>query len=492
LTKVLAMATAGVFYLGLVGVAVDASFGGKEASRLATAASAERSAPSSDGGASAGGPAADPAVGVAGAASSVAGGAGASAATAGRSTSASALGPRGATSAPSVIRIGIHDDDPGAAFSQFGVKGGPTGNQQVWVRKIVDWINANGGMGGRRVEIVVHVTESLNGTFDQQAEKACAQFTEDNKVAAVVGGARVPTLNLVDCLAGHNTPLIWNYTYMADQATYAKYDRYLYMPAMVSAERLGVWVDELAAQGYLKDGIVGVVRYDDPIHVRFVNNVLRPTLAAYGVAIKDEAAFRAASAASSAADLSAQANNAVLRFRTDNINRVIFVPTAAVVPLLWFAAAESQSYRPRYTLSTYDNPAFQNDNAKDTGQLVGSLAFGWTPAGDVAWPEQAPLNPSQKRCVDITGDATPQGTGSVRRFCDGLMFLKAVFDRGAEPTPDGIKRVVEAMGSSYESAWAFSNRYGPGRHDGVDAGRIAAWDGGCKCYRYTGPLRAIP
>jgi hypothetical protein len=260
---------------------------------------------------------------------------------------------------------------------------------------------------------------------------------------------------------------------------------------MVSADRLGVWIDALADDGFFAKSTIGLVRYDSAIHRKLADRVLKPRLAAHGASVKEEVAFRGATGAASAADLSAQANNAILRFQASGVNRVIFEPTSAVLPLLFFAAAEAQHYRPKYTMTTYDIPGFQSDNAPAT-QLDGAKAFGWTPAGDVAWPQQPPLNPSARRCVDITKGADPPGNGSVRRFCDGLMFLKYLFDHGAEPTPGGIRRAVDAVGTSYESAWTFATALGPGRHDGAATGRLETFGGPCACWTYTGPERAIP
>lgn len=388
------------------------------------------------------------------------------------------------------ILVGVHDSDPGAAFAQYGVKG-KGGDQGVWIDKIVAWINANGGMGGRRLQIVHYVTQSLNGTFDQQAEQACVALTEDTKVVAVVSGAQVPTLNLADCLARHQTPLVWSYQFMADQATFDRYADYLYMPNMVSAERLGVWIDALADDGFFNGGTIGIVRYDNAIHRTLADAVIKPRLAAYGATVKEEVAFREATGAASAADLSAQANNAILRFRASGVNRVIFEPTSGVLPLLFFAAAEAQQYRPKYTMTTYDVPSFQAANAP-AAQLDGAKAFGWTPAGDVAWEQQPPRNPTAALCVGITEGADPPGNGSVRRFCDGLLFLKNLFDQGADPTPAGIRRAVDGLGGSYESAWTFATVMGPGRHDGAAVGRIETFGGACGCWAYTGPERAIP
>lgn len=400
----------------------------------------------------------------------------------------------GSPAAGGTIVIGVHDDNPGAAFGEFGVEGGPSSDQGVWIRAIVDWINANGGMGGRQVELVHHVTESLNGSFDQQAERACAFFTEDNDVVAVVSGARVPTLNLVDCLARHDTPLVWDFHFMADRATFDAYPDHLYMPSMVAADRLGVWIDAIAGAGFLDGGVVGVARYDTPIHDRFTNDVLAPALARNGSGITEQAAFSGAAGAASAADLSAQATNAIVRFRSRGVNRVVFVPTSAVMPLLFFAAAEAQGYRPRYSFTTYDVPAFQNDNVPRPEQFDGTIAFGWTPAGDVAFAQQPqPLPPPAQLCVDITREATPTGNGSVRRFCDGLFFLKHLFDNGAEPTTAGIRRGADALGAAFASPWTFATAFGPGRHDGAAVGRLLVYDlDGCECFTYAGGDIPIP
>jgi ABC-type branched-subunit amino acid transport system substrate-binding protein len=495
---VLAVAVAVLFYGGLAGVAIESAFEsgggdgvagsgflqagddgstGADDDLLGDGAGEDGGDPSSVGGATGGGR------GTTGAGGAAGGG--------GRTSGGGSSGGGGG-GAGGTIKIGIHDDNPGAAFGQFGVQGGPSSDQGPWVRKVVDWINANGGMGGRKVEIVHHVTASLNGTFDQQAEQACTQFTEDNDVVAVVGGARVPTLNLVDCLARHDTPLVWNYQFMADKATLDKYRDHLYMPSMVNADRLGVWMDTMANDGFFAGGTIGLVRYDNPIHEYVTEKVIKPRLAARGLAVKEEAAFRGAQAAASAADLSAQANNAVLRFQASGVNRVILVPTSAVLPLLFFAAAEAQGFRPKYTMTSFDVPDFQTANAPGS-QLSGAKAFGWTPAGDVAWEQQPkPLPPAAQRCVDITAGTDPPGNGSARRFCDGLMLLKTIFDRGAPPTTAGIRAGIEGLGTSYQSAWTFSTSFGPGRHDGATVGRVVAYDDGCECFKYTGGDIAIP
>ncbi|HVV36599.1 MAG TPA: hypothetical protein VHC63_08350, partial [Acidimicrobiales bacterium] len=179
------------------------------------------------------------------------------------------------SSATKPIVIGIHDDNTASAAQAYGVKG-LQGSQMPWINEVIDWINKNGGMGGRKLEVVAHVTENLNGTFDQQAQEACVDFTEDHHVVAVVGGAKIPTLNLVDCLAKHKTPLVWDYHFMADGATLDRYADYLYMPTMVRLERMGVWIDAIAERGFFANSKIGLVRYDEPLSKRLADQVIKP------------------------------------------------------------------------------------------------------------------------------------------------------------------------------------------------------------------------
>ena len=405
-------------------------------------------------------------------------------------------GPGGSPTTPpragGTIVVGVHDDDPSTAFAAFGVIGrGADSDQQVHIRNIVKWINANGGMGGRQVQLVSHVTESINGSFDQQAQNACTALTEDAKSVVAVSGARVPTLTLPDCFARHGVPLVWELPYYVDKATYDRYAGYLYQPSGIRAERLGVWIDMLWEAKYFDGGTIGIIRWDRAIDARLTNDVLKPALARHGLRITEEVAVAAATGASSAGDQAAASSNAILRFRNKRVNRVLFLPTHGVLPLVFFPAAESQGFRPRYSMTSMDSPAFQTDNAP-AAQLAGALAMGWLPAGDVYLEQQPPLWGSAQQCVDMTPGANPPRNGSVRRYCDGLLFLKAVFDAGAEPTPASIRATVDRMGTSWESPWTFRTQFGPGRWDGAAAAQLVAYDGPCDCWKLTGAVRPIP
>ena len=385
----------------------------------------------------------------------------------------------------STISIGIHvSEDLQAAYAALGASGAE-GDVRPAIDKVVAWINEHGGLGGRKVLPNYHGSDALNGSFDSQAAEACAHFTEDHHVFAVVSGAVLPSLNLPDCLAKKQTPLVWNYHYLLDQSVWDQYRPYLYMPFAMSAERLGnVYADELVAAGYFDKGArVGIVRYDNPQHQRFSTALLRPRLAQHGIQVVEEIAVRQPPTAASAGDTAAQLSNGILRLRAASVSHVLFVPSGGAVPFVFMSEAEGQGYRPRYGMNTLDIPYFVSDQAP-ASQLSRALAIGWSPASDTH-REQQPLSPPRKLCYDLTNSQQAQ------RFCDGLFFLKAAIDRAPVSDAASLRAAVEGLGNAFDPVFTFATRFGPGRHDGASAIRVVAYDTGCECFQYTGPVKPV-
>jgi hypothetical protein len=494
LRKALSLATVLVLYASLASLGAENAFKGTGAAPAAQAAGASQQQVLGASGES-GTQASDsgPGTGASALATTAGSTAGGPSATGPGSVAAAGVAAGGRTAAGAAggpILVGIHDDDPGAAYAAYGVNGQP-GDQEAWVNKMVAWINAHGGMGGRQLVTVPHVTQNLNGSFDQQAQEACTDFTEDHHVVAVVAAAKVPTFNEPDCLAAHKTPLVWEFDVMATQSDFDHYGPYLYEPAFPSGDRLGVWIDAVADRGFFNGGKIGILRYDTPQSGYLDNNVIRPRLAAHGLSVTDEFAYNNASGASSAADLSAQSNSAILRFRSAGINRVIFEPSTNIIPLIFITAAKASGYRPTYTWSGFDSATFEEPNAS-ADQLAGTLVFGWHPSLDVDESQQPPSSPASSLCLSLTSDAKPPGNSSVRRFCDGLFFLKALFDHGAQPNPESMQATAEALGTSWDSPFAMRTAFGPRRHDGASVGRLSGYDTGCSCFKYVSGDIPIP
>src|SRR5262245_22786817 len=175
----------------------------------------------------------------------------------------------GSGSSGGTVKIGIHmSANLQAAYAAFGAKNAG-GDITPQLNAVVDWINAHGGMHGRKVVPVFHASDPLNGTFDSEAQAACSDFADDKHVFAVVSGAVLPTPVTPDCLSKKLVPIVWDYHFLVDGTGWSQWMPYLYMPFSVSGDRMGFYVDQLAANGYFNPGAkVAIVRYDVPEHAR--------------------------------------------------------------------------------------------------------------------------------------------------------------------------------------------------------------------------------
>jgi ABC-type branched-subunit amino acid transport system substrate-binding protein len=386
------------------------------------------------------------------------------------------------------ITIGVHfSTDLTAVFTAFGAQPPPSDARPV-VLAIIDWINKNGGIGGKAVDAVLHETNPTNGSFDSQAQLACTDFTEDHKVSFVVGGAIMPSFGLAECLAKRNVPLVWEYQYLLDQASFDKYPSHLYQPFTIVGDRMRVYVDGLFSQGFFAKGArIGLLRYDTPVHKKFADGVIKPALASHGLKLTSEIAVRSPASAGGAGDTAGQLSNAVLRLRSANVDHLLFVPTGAAMPFIFGPVAESQGYHARYGLNSLDIPVFLAENLP-AAQLRDALAVGWTPAADVFGPDTPnKADPAEAQCFKLTRDHRDFSV----RFCDGLFFLRTALEGVAGTTPADLRAAVDRLGTRFDSPYTFSTRFGAGRHDGAAAWRPVAYDEGCKCFRYRGAVTPL-
>lgn len=382
--------------------------------------------------------------------------------------------------------LGIHTSNSGAALTAAGISDGDAATHEQIVRSLVDDLNARGGIGGRLIEPVIHVTDSLRGSFSQQIAEACADFTDDHHVDLVLDGALVPRFDMSACLAQHDVPMIWEYGAMVDRATLAPVEPYLFMPSMPLADDLGVSVDLLFEHGFLTaDSKVGLLRFDDAASNRFARNVLEPGLRRLGLAITEEFAYSPASGASDAGTLATQSGNAVVRMRSRGVDRIIFVPSFAVLPVLWWPAAESQGYEPKYAMFTYDTLGLQVSNASD-GQLDGSMAIGWAPAGDTTAARKA--SAWDRHCTEVTGE---EGF-TAHRYCNGFVVMEQAFRDLRDTSSAAIRAALESLGEATPSALTFSSQLGKGRHLGARQVQAMTYASACNCFEYVGTRRSLP
>jgi hypothetical protein len=397
------------------------------------------------------------------------------------------------------IRIGLqfNDDSSDSTFHAVGARGVSTGDVGGSFRALIDSVNAQGGVAGRKLVGVFHKVNNSDGTFDSQAQVACTRFTEDEPVFAAVLDGNL-NASLPACLASRKVVTIPTYNVFFDGKQLADWAPYVYWPGSISGDRLAVYVDGLAEQGYFDPGAkVGLLRWDTPQNERVTRNVVRPALGRHGIGPGsiDEVAVSDVKSVAALGGIAAELGNAILRFRSRGVTHVMFAGTQGAVPFFFLPQAESQNYRPRYGWNSFEFPEFVRLSAPPQ-QFHRSVGVGWYPRRDVAEANDPGGNPASDLCVSILRKAGKRpadrsSTDQMESTCEGIFFLKAVLDRADELSPAGIRGAADRM-RDYASPTTFSASFPAGRFDGASAYRPFAYGDDCSCWRYTGPQKPIP
>jgi hypothetical protein len=111
-------------------------------------------------------------------------------------------------SASGPIKIGFIVTNASNA-GDFGVSSGQTFSDQQLYDALVAAMNKRGGINGRKIEPVYGVTDTAAPDWSTQFQAACAKFTQDNHVAAVLGYIFVFMDSFESCLARAGVPHLY-------------------------------------------------------------------------------------------------------------------------------------------------------------------------------------------------------------------------------------------------------------------------------------------
>jgi ABC-type branched-subunit amino acid transport system substrate-binding protein len=408
----------------------------------------------------------------------------------GSRTAASAPPAAPTTAEPAgTVDIGfVHEAQITVGSSIGATKNTNAGDTKAQAQAVIDVVNRTGGIAGRQVKPVWYKNDVNSGSYDARAQEACATFTEDHHVFAVVS-TWVSPYRLADCLAQRRTPLISEARQPYDETNFSQLTPYLYMPGRMNGTRLNqVYVDELANQGFFSGAVVGLARFEGALYDRLAG-VIKTRLQAQGVRLAAEATVRTPSSTTDFGGATAEMSNAILRFRTAGVTHVLFAENNGILPFFFLQEAESQGWRPRYGLNSEHGTETLEQYLPPT-QLQGSAGVGWLPGADVNAAQESGL-PHAQACDEImrrAGIAYPERVAvqASRGYCDGLLFLQAALARTRSLSPDALRAGTEALGSSFGSALTFSTRFLPGRYDGASSVRHLAYEAACRCFRYRG------
>ena len=422
------------------------------------------------------------------------GGAGSAPGTGGGGSGGGPVQPGGRVDAPGVtaseVKIGFIAITGSERYGKtFGFNTASYGDVKGQIEAVVAWANARGGLAGRKIVPVIR-EHDLNNDSKATEAAICAGFTEDDKVFGVVLlGHGYPESR--DCYAKARTLVFDPSAFTYDTGTFTRLAPYYWSPSFPSYSRtVRALVPAIKAQGYFTGNLkIGVVSYDVGVYRNIVEGDLRPALRAVGQNIGEVRYLRNTDIPTIQAD----ASQAVLAFKGD-VTHVIFVGLGPFAPL-FMSTAESQGYRPRYAITSFDSPRFTETfaAANPQEQLKGAVGIGFSAPQDVEDPRLPFPQPFEKPCVDLLKAA---GHAFAKRadsryglaYCDSVFMLQAAGARVRGPlTIQSWAAAAEQLGSSVVAPSAFATRFGPGRKDGGDGFRYLRWAG--TFFEYAGGVR---
>jgi hypothetical protein len=412
------------------------------------------------------------------------------------------LGSRGSTGAATTksklppIEIGTYYLEGGTeAVAAAGATGLVIPDNKPYFDAMVKYLNAHGGLGGRQIKPVAFKYVS-GGDPEAQDAAACATFTQDHHVYLVIGGISSGAGQLAPCLTKRGVPLIGG-NLGGDARYFRDNHRFIYEPGQVNFTRgLSVLVDDLRAQRFFEggDAKVGLVQYTGGVYDNAVQDGLIPALARVGLKLAD----RVKTEGTDNAVIASASANAVLKFRSEGINRVVFMAPGGAAALYFMNAASSQHYTPRYGIWSADSPSIiAVAAAKD--QLANAIGIGYQPGLDVGSAQDpTATTPVAKKCLafwDSLGKSDSSGLNNPlkRAMCDGFTTLLRAVGHSADTLTStaALEAGYDAIGSGYQPASTFLMRFGPGGHDAANGFRRLAYRSDCSCFVYTGTTRRL-
>jgi len=201
-------------------------------------------------------------------------------------------------------------------------------------------------------------------------------------------------------------------------------------------------------------------------------------------------------------DIAANISSAVLRFKSQGIDRVIMFAKGGGVWLLFTRAAEGQDYHPRYGLSSWDFPRAIGPLISES-QHEGAVGVGYLPLVDNYVQGLPEPNARQQECWRIINE----GTGSnyqdfssnpavgAMAVCESMFIGKTALDLapGAPIVRDRIPTLYRQIEDRFEPFAFHRLRFSDRSPDAITVWSPFAYvQDGCACFRYTGDPRPIP
>ncbi len=354
---------------------------------------------------------------------------------------------------------------------------------------VINDINGHGGAAGRKLVpswIPVQATDN-----DTQRQQRCIGAVQDAHPVALMAIFNL-TAGLSACVQKSNVLLIDVALGAGDEQLYKQAKDHAFSPSQITRDAEQKLVLGLAhAAGKLPAGkTVGLVSQgDDPMYPRVIRNTVIPLLRSWGVPYDEQTL-------SSGSDTNGM-SAAILKFKADNVDTVVFSLGSGGIPeVLFMQAAEQSQFRPAYLMGDSTDTNFVGSQAPPN-QIKRISGAGTYPLANVR-ADQLPSSPSEKKCLalmnkEIGGYTNRYSSLTGTLYCEIIQSFAFVASRVVGPvTPTSWAAAFHALGRAYAPVTTFSTSFLPGRPDGASSYRTLGYGAACRCITYTSPARVIP
>lgn len=367
----------------------------------------------------------------------------------------------------------------------------PTDQQvDAFYQAMVNYVNSHGGLLGKKIKPVYFSINPVSLAGNAAPQEMCTDFTQDNHAFAVMDLANV-SQTFISCLEKAGTIAFDPAgSSQLDDTSFAQNALYATAGALSLTRVASVEVNGLFKQGFFGSGAkIGLVGYNSPAFTQAVSQALKPALAAHGLHLTDQQLVAPVAGLSDVAPTQQAISSAVLRFKNEGINEVLFFDAEGGTVNPWTQAAMAQNYFPRLGLTTDEMPSEQSflgntRNPDQVKEFSTALGVGWSPVTDEANP---PVNATGQLCDGIM-QAAGASAAQAKLFwstCDQLLVFAAGVNAGGQLTStDALSGLAKAK-NLQSAELTGPPDYAGSRRDGVGSVRYLSFTAKCQCFQYS-------
>jgi hypothetical protein len=384
--------------------------------------------------------------------------------------------------------------------ASFGVEFDNTYDEKEVDDALIAAMNAKGGLVGRKIVPIYAKTDTGSNNWETDFAAACATFTQDNKVEAVLGYVFNYSAAFERCLAKRGIPHLNTGFNIPDSQELRPFPLHVALDVPTIGRRGLLKLSGAAADGVLTaKNKIGVFMDSCPGTQRSYDQIFLPEVRRLRLTVEVSTQGVCGHGNSDSGRAVQELQSAVLQFAGRGVDRVIFHASAEGGALLLFSlSAESQGYRPEYIVSSLGNLETLKGFAPNA-QLKNMHAYGWLPTQDIPPSAYPKPTPTQQRCLSLlrSRNVVPASGADyyyAYNICEAFFVYELALAK-TQGSTDGraVIDAVHGLGTSFSSATndggsAFSAAY----PDAPRGTRHVLYRDACTCFAYTGPRRAIP